>query len=69
MTQIVLAIAERASLYFFPPAVGGKVVPEEVQQGLQDNGLITAPQADGRRRLTQLGDKVRLGSVKVTIKD
>jgi len=69
MSEIILTTAERASLYFFPPAVGGKIVPEDIQQGLQENGLITAPQADGRRRLTQLGDKVRLGSVQVTIKD
>ncbi|MDY0749091.1 hypothetical protein SNE35_31635 [Paucibacter sp. R3-3] len=69
MTEIILTTAERASLYFIPPTVGGKIVPEEVQQRLQDNGLITAPHADGRRRLTQLGDKVRLGSIEVTITD
>lgn len=69
MTEIVLTTAERASLYFIPPAPGGKVVPEDIQQRLQDQGLITAPQADGRRRLTVLGDKARLGSVAVSIKD
>jgi len=50
-----------------PP--GGKVMPEEVQQSLQDPGLITAEQADGRRRLTMLGNKARRGAVPITIKD
>ena len=52
---------ERAALYFLPTAVGGKVVPEEMQQRLQDKGLATAPRDDGRRWLTELGDEFRRG--------
>jgi len=52
---------ERAALYFIPPSVGGKLVPEELQQRLQDKGLATAPREDGRRWLSELGDQVRRG--------
>lgn len=52
---------ERAALYFIPPSAGGKLVPEELQQRLQDKGLATAPREDGRRWLTELGDEFRRG--------
>ncbi|WP_431104361.1 hypothetical protein [Roseateles noduli] len=52
---------ERAALYFIPSAVGGKIVPEELQQRLQDKGLATTPREDGRRWLTELGDQFRRG--------
>lgn len=54
---------ERAALYFIPQAVGGKLVSEEMQQRLQDKGLATAVREDGRRWLTELGDRVRLGKL------
>ncbi|WAC72102.1 hypothetical protein OU995_21410 [Roseateles sp. SL47] len=54
---------ERAALYFIPQAVGGKVVGEEMQQRLQDKCLTTGIREDGRRWLTDLGDRVRLGKL------
>ena len=67
MPDITLTAAERAALYFFPPADGGKVTPEAVQLKLQDMGLLTAPQADGRRYLTVLGDRVCRGVIPVKV--
>ncbi|WP_077034469.1 hypothetical protein [Pelomonas sp. KK5] len=61
--EIVLTGAEKDGLYFIPPAVGGKQVPESVQLSLQAKGLITSPLADGRRGVTRLGDRVRQGAV------
>ncbi|RZI62355.1 MAG: hypothetical protein EOP37_03365 [Rubrivivax sp.] len=59
--QIDITPDERAALYFLPTAVGGKVVPEEMQQRLQEKGLATPPREDGRRWLTELGDEFRRG--------
>lgn len=52
---------ERAALYFIPQSVGGKVVSEEMQVQLQSKGLVTGVREDGRRWLTEIGDRVRLG--------
>ena len=54
---------ERAALYFIPQAVGGMPVSEAMQQRLQDKGLATPVREDGRRWLTELGDRVRLGKL------
>lgn len=59
--KIELSAEERGYLWFMPQVVGGKVVPEEVQQRFEDLGLV-ARLPDGRRWPTVLGDKVRLGS-------
>ena len=59
--QLDITPEERAALYFLPPSVGGKIVPEELQQRLQDKGFATAPREDGRRWLTELGDEIRRG--------
>lgn len=63
MTMNTLDITEdeRAALYFIPQSEGGKIIPEELQQRLQDKGYATAPREDGRRWLTELGDQVRRG--------
>jgi len=61
--QVDVTPEERAALYFIPQAAGGKVVDEEMQQRLQDKGLTTPPREDGRRWLTELGDRVRLGKL------
>lgn len=60
---LVITDDERAALYFIPQAVGGMAVDEAMQQRLQDKGLATAPREDGRRWLTELGDRVRLGKL------
>lgn len=58
---LTVTAEERAAIYFIPQQVGGKVVSEEMQQRLQEKGLVTAPLADGRRWITILGDEVRRG--------
>lgn len=60
---LVITPEERAALYFIPQAPGGMIVSEETQQRLQDKGLATAIREDGRRWLTELGDRVRLGKL------
>ncbi|MGM9515387.1 hypothetical protein ACS5PK_14110 [Roseateles sp. DB2] len=52
---------ERDHLWYMPQQPGGRIVPEHIQQRLQDLGLVTAPLADGQRGITVLGDKVRRG--------
>ncbi|MET0207979.1 MAG: hypothetical protein ABW220_02995 [Burkholderiaceae bacterium] len=59
----VITEDERAALYFIPQAPGGMPVSEEMQQRLQDKGLATGIRADGRRWLTELGDRARLGKL------
>lgn len=61
--DLVITEDERAALYFIPQAVGGMPVSEELQQRLQDKGLATPIREDGRRWLTELGDRVRLGKL------
>ncbi len=63
MQSIDVTPEERDALYFIPQAVGGRVVDEALQQRLQEKGLVTAPREDGRRWLTELGDRVRLGKL------
>jgi len=58
---IQLTTEERDNLWFMPQQPGGRVVPEAIQQRLQDLGLVTAPREDGVRGITVLGDKVRRG--------
>ncbi|ALV06721.1 hypothetical protein [Roseateles depolymerans] len=60
---LVITPEERAALYFIPQAPGGMIVSEEMQQRLQDKGLATGIREDGRRWLTELGDRVRLGKL------
>ncbi|WAC71991.1 hypothetical protein OU995_20790 [Roseateles sp. SL47] len=62
-TPLVITPEERAALYFIPQAPGGMIVSEEMQQRLQDKGLATGIREDGRRWLTELGDRVRLGKL------
>ncbi len=38
---------ERAALYFIPPSRGGKLVPEELQQRLQDKAWPPHPARTG----------------------
>lgn len=64
---IVLTAEEWRNIYFLPPAPSGRVPPEHVQVSLQAKGLATPPQADGRRYLTMLGDKVQRRAVPVKI--
>lgn len=59
--QIDTVPRERAALYFIQLSVGGKVVPKELQQRLQDEGFATPPREGGWRWLTGLGDQVRRG--------
>ena len=59
--QVEITADERAALYFLPTAVGGKVVPEDLQLQLERKGFATAPREDGRRWLTELGDEIRRG--------
>lgn len=62
MTQdLEITDDERAALYFLPPAVGGKLVSEDLQLQLEKKGFATAPREDGRRWLTELGDEIRRG--------
>lgn len=65
MNQAVPAVhltpEERDHLWYMPQQPGGRIVPEHIQQRLQDLGLVTAPLADGQRGITVLGDKVRRG--------
>ncbi|MDH0863956.1 hypothetical protein [Mitsuaria sp. GD03876] len=61
--DLVITPDERAALYFIPQSPGGMPVSEEMQQRLQDKGLATAIREDGKRWLTELGDRVRLGKV------
>ncbi|WP_092946771.1 hypothetical protein [Roseateles sp. YR242] len=60
---LVITPDERAALYFIPQAPGGMIVSEEMQQRLQDKGLATGVREDGRRWLTEIGDRVRLGKL------
>lgn len=60
---LVITPDERAALYFIPQAPGGMPVSEEMQRRLQDKGLATAIREDGRRWLTEMGDRVRLGKL------
>lgn len=59
--EIVLTAEERRFFWFFPPAPGGVLPPEHVQQSLLAKGLV-AKGADGRYWMTVLGDQVRLGA-------
>lgn len=61
--DLVITDEERAALYFIPQSPGGMPVSEEMQQRLQDKGLATAIREDGRRWLTELGDRARLGKI------
>ncbi len=60
---IQLTPEERDHLWYMPQQPGGRVVPEHLQQRLQDLGLVTAPLANGQRGITVLGDKVRRGVI------
>ena len=64
-SEIVLTKEERAALYFMPQAVGGRVVPEEIQASLEAKGLVVATLRG--RWVTVLGDQVRLGTRAVRI--
>lgn len=64
-SEIVLTAAERAALYFMPQALGGRQVPEQIQQSLEAKGLVTMTERG--RWITQLGDRVRLGTVAVRV--
>lgn len=66
MEEIELTREERALLWFMPQADGGKVVPERVQLSLEAKGLV-AMGPDGRRGVTQVGDKVRRGALPVKV--
>lgn len=57
-----LTPAEVADLWFIPQVFGGRVVSEAMQQRFQDLGLATAPLADGRRGITELGSRVQRGA-------
>lgn len=61
MEHVDITHEERAALYFLPPAVGGKLVPEDLQLQLEKKGFATSPREDGRRWLTELGDEIRRG--------
>lgn len=65
MQEIVLTKAEADNLWFIPQAPGGKQVPEEIQASLEAKGLVVMTPRG--RWITQLGDKVRLGHLKVRI--
>ena len=56
--QIDTSPRERAALYFIQLSVGGKVVPKELRQRLQDKGFVTALCEGGRRWLTERGDTI-----------
>ena len=60
---VQLTAEERDHLWYMPQQPGGRIVPEHIQQRLQDLGLVTAPLADGQRGITVLGDKVRRGAI------
>lgn len=60
---IHLTPEERDHLWYMPQQPGGRIVPEPIQQRLQDLGLVTAPLANGQRGITVLGDKVRRGVI------
>lgn len=60
-SPVQLTAEERDHLWYMPQQPGGRIVPEAIQQRLQDLGLVTAPLADGQRGITVLGDKVRRG--------
>lgn len=59
--SVQLTAEERDNLWYMPQQPGGRIVPEPIQQRLQDLGLVTAPLANGQRGITVLGDKVRRG--------
>ncbi|MBO9685648.1 MAG: hypothetical protein J7598_03465 [Mitsuaria chitosanitabida] len=61
--DLVITPDERAALYFIPQSPGGMPVSEEMQQRLQDKGLATPIREDGKRWLTELGDRARLGKI------
>ncbi len=60
---VQLTAEERDNLWYMPQQPGGRIVPEPIQQRLQDLGLVTAPLANGQRGITVLGDKVRRGVI------
>lgn len=64
---IELTAEERQFLYFIPPAPTDMQPPEHVQASLQAKGLASATQAEGRRYLTLLGDKVQRQAVPVKV--
>ena len=59
--SVQLTAEERDNLWYMPQQPGGRIVPEPIQQRLQDLGLVTAPLANVQRGITVLGDKVRRG--------
>lgn len=66
--EVHLTRAQSDALWYMPQALGGRLVPLEIQEQMAAAGLLVmAP--DGRYAPTVFGDVVRLGRIRQVLVD
>jgi hypothetical protein len=67
-TEIRLSKELSNALWYMPQAIGGRVIPMDVQEQMAGLGLV-AKLPDGRYTPTIFGDQVRLGRIRTVQQD